>query len=284
VGRKKILIIDDDETILRVLEISLSDTDLEVVTAVSAEAAFGRLKKEKFDLVIIDYYLPKVSGGEICRLIRTNPELAQHKKVPILILSGKMETKEVMLTEARGFGADDFLAKPFEVKDLVGKIKHLIPGAGFTLIELIMVIIILAIIAAASLPKFVNLTSESQKKTDDGVIGALNIAVKTKYLQNIASGTEAASAWPSSCPFTLMEQSPPNSSFFYPPDNVRWRYVNADPNGAWYIHCPHYNATGGIWGDSGSATKGRFYVYKYQLGGSFDERLGAVWCLGDFGH
>lgn len=122
---KKILIIDDDDSLLKVLEISLTSYGFEPHLAASAEKAFELLKNNSYDLVILDFYLPKTDGGQICRELRANPEFQKNQKAPVLILTGIVATEEALAAKVTEFGANDFLAKPFETKDLLEKIHQL---------------------------------------------------------------------------------------------------------------------------------------------------------------
>lgn len=135
--------------------------------------------------------------------------------------------------------------------------------SGFTLIELILTIIILAIIASVTLPKFSSFKKSAKDKSEDAVYAAMRAAIDTIHLSYVVQGKE--DSWPNQCPLLLLAQAPPNKSAWAFPagtnDNVNWQYWT---NGVyhWYIYCPHWSgpATGG-------SSPGRRYDYS---GGSPD--------------
>lgn len=136
---------------------------------------------------------------------------------------------------------------------------------GFTLIELIIVIVILGIIASVTLPKFVNFKTRAIEKTEDYIAGALNVAVKTNYLSYVTAGGDPSAA-PDVNPFTLINTPPPyrekeDYATTYTQDNINWQYKRAADAGnkAYYILCPHND--GNYYGLF--ATKGNAYYYQY---------------------
>lgn len=155
---------------------------------------------------------------------------------------------------------------------------------GFTIMELVMVIIIVAIIASVSLPKFANFKTRAIENSELSVFQSLNTAIKIKYTQNIAAGSEPENAWPTNNPFLLLAQAPPYidvSSFSsYSNDNVNWRaggnYL-IPPWQIWFIHCPHWNGTHHYNYTYGS--KGQRYIYRFGTYSTF-----TLWCpqQGDF--
>jgi prepilin-type N-terminal cleavage/methylation domain-containing protein len=128
---------------------------------------------------------------------------------------------------------------------------------GFTLIELIMVIIILAMLVAAALPKYVNLKIQTIEKSEDAIIAAIGVAAKTELLKRYTTGDDSTTF---SNPFSMLESPPPYAVWFTPEDNYRWRYINLYPSSNYlYIHCLHYNSTTAYQGGA-NGTKGRFYA------------------------
>lgn len=133
---------------------------------------------------------------------------------------------------------------------------------GFTMIELIMVIVIIAIIASVTLPKFVNFKTSAYNKTEDYIAGAMNTAIKAKYTQNIVQGSEPDNAWPSENPFSLLENPPPNIPFTTFNDNYNWR--RKQEVDVYLIYCPHWSGTySGLDFNPGSSPRGRGWVYMY---------------------
>lgn len=159
--------------------------------------------------------------------------------------------------------------------------------SGFTLIELVMVIVILAIIASVTLPKFVNFKTESIEKTEDQIIGALKTAIQITHMSYVTQGLEAS--WPgqvgSSIFSLVLTQTPPNKPWPGWPncDGVNWVYQSAY-SGYYYIFCPHWN--GEVWGGSPqAATKGRYYLYQYlDIGWYPPHKPGDFWLASDMRH
>jgi len=114
--QNKILIIEDDRDITNLLVINLKDMDYEVKVAHDGETGFELAMSEHFNLVILDLMLPKIDGLEICRRIRSTPVYT-----PILILTCK--ASEIDRVLGLEMGADDYLTKPFSIKELMARVK-----------------------------------------------------------------------------------------------------------------------------------------------------------------
>lgn len=117
----KVLVIDDEPFILMMLEDKFRRAGLEVVTLRTAVNALGVVRSEKPDLIILDWMMPEVSGLELCRKLKADPELAS---IPIFMLTAKGQEAD----EKRGFecGAAKFLTKPFSPKALLATVlEHL---------------------------------------------------------------------------------------------------------------------------------------------------------------
>jgi two-component system KDP operon response regulator KdpE len=111
----RILVVDDEPQITRVLRRSLSSQGYEVQVAEDGEEALAVFKQWKPDLVISDLSMPGMSGLELCRRIR------KASKVPIIVLSVKGE--ETIKVEALDTGADDYITKPFGIDELFARIR-----------------------------------------------------------------------------------------------------------------------------------------------------------------
>jgi DNA-binding response OmpR family regulator len=119
---KRILIIEDDPSILVGLETTLKDEKYEVLTAMEGDKGYTLGKKENIDLIILDIMLPKKNGMDICRDLRNDGVT-----VPILMLTSKKEEVD----EVMGFevGANDYVTKPFSPQRLLARIRNLLrPG------------------------------------------------------------------------------------------------------------------------------------------------------------
>lgn len=116
---KKILIIEDDPATITGLEESLKDEHFEVSTSMSGQMGYEKALDGKYDLIILDIMLPEKNGTEICRDLRKNGV-----STPILMLTGKKEeTDKVIGLE---IGADDYVTKPFSLRELIARVKALL--------------------------------------------------------------------------------------------------------------------------------------------------------------
>lgn len=116
---KHVLIIEDDKAILRGLVDSFKSEHFEVETSSDGEEGYSVAKRRKCDLIVLDVMLPGLSGFDICRKLR-----ADGVKTPILMLTGKGE--EIDKVMGLELGADDYVTKPFSVKELLARVKALL--------------------------------------------------------------------------------------------------------------------------------------------------------------
>ena len=119
---KKILLVDDDPTLVEGLSYSLKREGYEVAVAADGLRALECVREEQPDLVILDIMLPQLDGFEVCRILR-----AAGSKVPILMLTAK--TEEVDKVVGLELGADDYLTKPFGLRELMARIRALLRRA-----------------------------------------------------------------------------------------------------------------------------------------------------------
>ena len=111
----RILIADDDPSILMLISDVLTDAGMQVRTVTSGEAALCATEEEAFSLIILDIMMQGMSGLEVCAAIRDKVDC------PILFLSAKDSAHDII--EGLGLGADDYLTKPFVIDELVARIK-----------------------------------------------------------------------------------------------------------------------------------------------------------------
>jgi len=116
---KKILIIEDDPATIHGLNDTLVEEHFEVSTAMSGQMGFEKAKTEKYDLIILDLMLPDKSGIDICKELRKDGV-----STPILMLTGKKE--EIDKVVGLEMGADDYVTKPFSLRELVARVKALL--------------------------------------------------------------------------------------------------------------------------------------------------------------
>ena len=123
----RILLVDDDRDIRDVVGAMLDAVGLAVETASSAEEALERVRKTAYDLVVLDWNLPGMTGIELCRLIRKDASLAT---LPVLFLTAHASSRDVV--EAFAVGADDYVVKPFRAPELGARIFGLLRRARMT--------------------------------------------------------------------------------------------------------------------------------------------------------
>lgn len=114
-----ILVIEDDPAILRGLTDNLRFESYEVLSAADGDAGYRLLREKKPDLLILDLMLPKLSGYEICRKARASGILT-----PILMLTARGEEADRVL--GLDLGADDYMAKPFSVRELLARVRAIL--------------------------------------------------------------------------------------------------------------------------------------------------------------
>jgi two-component system KDP operon response regulator KdpE len=118
VSAGRILVVDDEPQIRRVMRTALTATGYEVSDARSGEEAVEKLGGERFDLILLDVNLPGMSGLEACRVIRRETLVPD---VPIIMLTVRNAEKDIV--EALDAGADDYVVKPFGTPELLARIR-----------------------------------------------------------------------------------------------------------------------------------------------------------------
>jgi DNA-binding response OmpR family regulator len=118
---KKVLIVDDDPNILFLISELLTRNSYEPLMAYSGASALELVKTHRPDLMVLDIMMPGLNGIEVCKKIKTDPELAGIK---IVMLTAK--TKAMDIQTALASGADSYFTKPFKIAELLEKIKELI--------------------------------------------------------------------------------------------------------------------------------------------------------------
>lgn len=119
---RRILLVEDNADIATLLEFHLVDLGYTVAIEVDGDTASRRLNRESFDLLILDWMLPGKDGLDICRELR-----ARGSRLPVLMLTARSSELDRVL--ALEMGADDFLAKPFSIRELCARVKALIRRA-----------------------------------------------------------------------------------------------------------------------------------------------------------
>jgi DNA-binding response OmpR family regulator len=121
--RAKILVVEDDPTLLDTLEYNLTRQQYQVYTATDGVAALDVARQERPDLIVLDLMLPGLDGLEVCRILR------QEMTVPILMLTARGE--EVDKVVGLEVGADDYITKPFSMRELLARVKAQLRRVSF---------------------------------------------------------------------------------------------------------------------------------------------------------
>ncbi len=115
---KRLLVVDDDRQIVRLVRSYLEQAGFEVLAAYDGESALHTIRRERPDLVVLDLMLPDRDGRDITRIIRADPDLAG---MPIIMLTARVEdTDKVVGLE---LGADDYVTKPFNPAEVVARVR-----------------------------------------------------------------------------------------------------------------------------------------------------------------
>lgn len=117
---KKILVVDDDDEVLETIQLILEIGGYDVEPLNDAEQIFERIEEFEPDLILLDVVLGKIDGRVICSQIKSHSDT---KRIPILMMSGLYDLKEISELEA---APDDFMSKPFKMDVLLEKIEKLV--------------------------------------------------------------------------------------------------------------------------------------------------------------
>ncbi|OGF05521.1 MAG: hypothetical protein A2W00_01650 [Candidatus Eisenbacteria bacterium RBG_16_71_46] len=116
--KTRILIVDDEADLVAVLRFGLEIEGFEVLDAGDGEDGLRLAREQRPDLMLLDLMLPKLDGYQVCRALKFD---VRYKAMPIFILSARSGDQDRRL--ARDMGADAFITKPYDLKDLVGRIR-----------------------------------------------------------------------------------------------------------------------------------------------------------------
>jgi len=118
----RILLVDDEQSILTLLSYPLRQEGYDVVRACDGQEALARFSESSFDLVVLDVMMPKLDGLEVCRRLRAR------SSVPIIMLTAKAEEIDKVL--GLELGADDYITKPFSMREFRSRVKAALRRAG----------------------------------------------------------------------------------------------------------------------------------------------------------
>lgn len=114
---KKILVVDDEKSIVKGIKFSLEQDDMKVEVAYDGETALELAKANHYDMILLDIMLPGFSGLEVCQMIR------EFSDVPIIMLTAKGDDMDKIL--GLEYGADDYITKPFNILEVKARIKSI---------------------------------------------------------------------------------------------------------------------------------------------------------------
>jgi len=121
----KILVAEDEKDIRELIAFTLRFAGYDVVLANNGAEALEKVSQEKPALVLLDVRMPKMTGYEVCRRLKENPET---EKIPVVFLSAKGQDREVQ--EGYESGAVDYIIKPFVPDELIAQVKRILEQAG----------------------------------------------------------------------------------------------------------------------------------------------------------
>lgn len=120
-GQGKILIVEDDKHISKLVKYNLEKAGFDCIIAITGEDALDILDKEAIDLIVLDIMLPRMDGFEVCRIIKQDKKFLH---IPIIMLTAKGE--EIDKVVGFELGADDYVVKPFSPRELVLRVKAIL--------------------------------------------------------------------------------------------------------------------------------------------------------------
>ncbi len=116
--KKKIIVIEDEKDIVDLVSYNLQKEGFEVAFSLDGEDALNKIKKGKYDLIVLDLMLPGIKGLELCKILKGTEETAH---IPIIMLTAKGE--EIDKIVGLEMGADDYITKPFSPREMVARVK-----------------------------------------------------------------------------------------------------------------------------------------------------------------
>ena len=122
--KQRILVVDDDKEVVRLMQAYLERAGYDVVVAYEGESAVQILRSEKPDLLLLDLMLPDRDGFDITRLLRNDPSLAD---IPIIMLTARVDVTDRIV--GLEMGADDYVTKPYDPREVVARVRARLRGS-----------------------------------------------------------------------------------------------------------------------------------------------------------
>ncbi len=125
-GRKSVLVVDDSQAVLDALTSAFEDAGYDVSSATDGEEVFRKMSAANPDALLLDIYMPKLNGADVCRLVKAHPHW---KKTYLVLMSSRISERETDVY--RRIGADQVLRKPFDPSQAVALVDQALgqPGA-----------------------------------------------------------------------------------------------------------------------------------------------------------
>lgn len=124
--KSKVLIVDDERMLVETIDYNLQKAGYQTLLAFDGESALAQARDGRPDAIILDVMLPKTSGWEVCRALRQDPD--HRTSAPILMLTARGEESDKVI--GLELGADDYLVKPFSMRELVARVRALLRRAA----------------------------------------------------------------------------------------------------------------------------------------------------------
>ena len=124
-AKRRVLIVDDEPSIAKILRKQMEVAGFDVSVAADGEAGLTAIRESRPELVILDVMLPKMNGHQVCAAVKQDPGL---KAIPILMLTAKAQRQDQ--EEAMTCGAEAYLTKPFQLEELLEKVRGLLGGVA----------------------------------------------------------------------------------------------------------------------------------------------------------
>lgn len=121
--RPLVLVVDDEENYLELLKFNLTKAGFEVETASDGQEALAKIEERPPACVLLDGLLPKVHGFEVCRQIKSRQET---RRIPVIIMTAVYKALRYKYEVKGEYGAEDFVTKPFDIDDIISRIRKLI--------------------------------------------------------------------------------------------------------------------------------------------------------------
>jgi DNA-binding response OmpR family regulator len=119
--RARVLVVDDEADLVRILQFGLEGIGYQVETASDGQEALKKAREQKPDIILLDLMLPKLDGYKVCRLLKFDE---RYKNIPIIILSARTQEGDQLL--AMEMGANRFITKPYDFQEVLGHMEALL--------------------------------------------------------------------------------------------------------------------------------------------------------------